>query len=366
MVIDYLDERNAEKVHATGQKAVYDFKVVNSTTNATLELTGNPAVEFSPTAITTPPKPAGWMTADVITLDRAGGNISGAGNHHSVLKRLPDEAATMDTEIFSDQFAYAMATGLAVYQGNVRAFDPEVNLTGRKTTVTIARGGEAGTNRIERILDEGGVTVDFAGKPFATGDITNLAAFAGRLKQPKNAISQFVSAQLAAPTRQLLAGYTNGPAPGLQADLAEDLNRVAQSGAVYEAGRFDGIFLSPDSTRLIRQQPMGMELVQLNRLLLLDAFRGEIARNPNAEKIHGTGEQAVYSSHVAGGVTNVVLELSGKPRLDEPDRWVTADKSIILDRTTGRLRLIGDHRIHFKLQAVTENKPPGEKKNAPK
>ena len=364
VVIDFLDEKSAEKIHATGQKSVYDFKVVNAITNETLELTGNPAVEFSSAETVKPAKPSGWMTAEIIVYDRAGGKISGAGNDHSVLRRQPGEPATMDTEIFSDQFLYTMETGVAHYAGNVRAYDPELNLTSKTLTIKLARDNN--TNRLERIFAEGGVTVDFADKPFAGADITNLTLFATRLKQPPDAISQFVSAQLAAPTQRQLSNYSSGPDPVLQASLAQDLSRLAQSGAVYESNRFDKVYLSLETTRRLAQQPLGIDLVELNRLLLLDAFRGEIRRNDKAEEIHGTGEMASYSSLVNGGVTNVVLELSGHPRMDEPNRWMTAEQSIILDRTTGLFRLVGDNRTYLKLEGMTENKFPGAKKSAPK
>ena len=359
VVIDFLDEKTGQKIHATGQKAVYNYSVAGITTNQVLELTGNPAVETA--------KPAGWMTADVITVDRAQGRIWGVGNHHSVFKKQPGEPATMDTEIFSERFDFSMDTGLAVYRGKVRSYDPEMNLTGDLLTVKLAKATPGQTNRIESVHAEGNVAIDFVEQAFSAGDITNLTAFAARLQKPsaQDGVAQYLSAHLSEPTRRLLNDYHEGTNSPLQNALVKDLNRATQSGAIYEAARFANVYLSLDTTDLMRQQPLGIELIQLNRLLLLDAFRGEISRGPRGEKTHATGEQAVYLHKITPTGTNAVLELSGHPRLEKPSGWITAEQTIIDDRTTGICRFIGKPRFHTKLEGLTQNKLPGASKKVP-
>jgi lipopolysaccharide transport protein LptA len=59
VVIDAIDNEG-KPVHATGDKAVYTYRVVNTVTNETVELTGNPRVQ----------KPGYEATADTITWDR--------------------------------------------------------------------------------------------------------------------------------------------------------------------------------------------------------------------------------------------------------------------------------------------------------
>jgi lipopolysaccharide export system protein LptA len=369
VAIDFADEKNNQQIHASGQRAVYNYHVTNGITNQVLELSGNPSVEFAPIAQgrLNHPQPAGWMTADVITVDRAQGKIWGYGNHHSVLTKQAGEPSTMDTEIFSDRFDFAMDTGVSTYHGHVRAYDPEMNLSGNFLTIKLGTDQKGKTNRIERVVADGNVVIDFAGKPFAAADFTNLTAFTARFNPPRDPVAQYVSTQLSPATRPLLAAYHGHEKdPALQTALALDFNRMTQSGTLYQPDRFAGTYLSLDTTDLLRQQPLGIDLVELNRLLLLDAFRGEIARNEKADKVRATGEHAVYSSLISGNTTNEVLELSGPARLDEPGRWATAEDRIIDNRTTGVTRFYGSPVFHTKLAGLVAERAPSPDKPADK
>jgi lipopolysaccharide transport protein LptA len=75
VVIDAVDNEG-KPVHATGDKAVYVFRVVNSVTNETIVLTGNPRVE----------KQGGWLTGETITWDRVN-NSFGATRQHMVIQQ---------------------------------------------------------------------------------------------------------------------------------------------------------------------------------------------------------------------------------------------------------------------------------------
>ena len=68
VVMDFTGE-HGERSHATAEKAVYNYKKADATTNEVLELTGNPRVELT----------NGWMTADVFVMDRATRQPAGAG-----------------------------------------------------------------------------------------------------------------------------------------------------------------------------------------------------------------------------------------------------------------------------------------------
>jgi lipopolysaccharide transport protein LptA len=59
VVMDSVDEKGQTN-HATSDKAVYDYKVVNGVTNETITLTGNAMVKNGPN----------WMTGEPITFDR--------------------------------------------------------------------------------------------------------------------------------------------------------------------------------------------------------------------------------------------------------------------------------------------------------
>lgn len=58
VVIDATDN-NGQKIHATGDKAVYTYNVLNGVTNEIVTLTGNAKVE----------RTDGWLTGEPITLD---------------------------------------------------------------------------------------------------------------------------------------------------------------------------------------------------------------------------------------------------------------------------------------------------------
>jgi|ERR1035441_1335862 hypothetical protein len=61
--------------------------------------------------------------------------------------------------------------------------------------------------------------------------------------------------------------------------LRKELNRIlTRTLPIYEKGRFAGIKLRPQTYALLAQYPSGSQLVQLNRLLLEDAYPMELER----------------------------------------------------------------------------------------
>jgi lipopolysaccharide export system protein LptA len=361
VTMDFPDEKTGQNIHATGQKAVYDFKVANGRTNEVLDLTGEPALETE--------KYSARMTADRIHVDSGLGTIRGIGHQHSTLKKKPDEPATMDTDVFSEELESFMDTGLSIYSGGVRAFDPEMNLTSEKLTVKSVRGTKGSKGHLDNIVAEGNVAIDFVSEPFSATNIVNLQTFALRLKQPGDfdEVGQFVSGQLTPPTKALLGKYSGGTneASGLKGVLAAELNRIAKSENVYESNRFDHVVLSKDTIALMNEHPMGVDRVELNRLLLLDAFPGEIERGEQGEKTHATGDRAMFAYVPMGATTNRVLDLTGHPRLDKPDLWVTADDAIVFDQTTGVSRYVGQPHFHLKFGGFTGLKTPNAEKKQP-
>jgi lipopolysaccharide export system protein LptA len=73
VVIDATDAKG-QTVHATGEKAVYDYSVENGVTNEPVTLTGNP----QPQVVI----PDGTNTADVIVWNRANNSFHFYGNWH--------------------------------------------------------------------------------------------------------------------------------------------------------------------------------------------------------------------------------------------------------------------------------------------
>ena len=120
---------------------------------------------------------------------------------------------------------------------------------------------------------------EYGAPAFSAGDIADLQLLANRLKQPaaEDAVSQYLAMQLAPGTRNLLTNYYGRPAESLRRALADDLNRILRSEFLYEAQRFTNITLSAKTRRLLEQPAQGLDLVRLNRKLLLEVYPREIS-----------------------------------------------------------------------------------------
>ncbi|MCX6914403.1 MAG: chloride channel protein [Verrucomicrobia bacterium] len=121
---------------------------------------------------------------------------------------------------------------------------------------------------------------EYGAPAFSAGDIADLQSFANKLKQPapEDAVSHYLATQIAQGTRDLLTNYTGGAAAQLQRALARDLNRIVQSGLLYEAQRFTNVTLLARTRRLLEHKPEGIEVVRLNRRLLLEVYPREMSR----------------------------------------------------------------------------------------
>jgi len=131
---------------------------------------------------------------------------------------------------------------------------------------------------------------------FSTEDIINLKSLATKLKNPtarkswgpfawgplrKDNVSEYIRGQLSPETLNLLSQYNGGTNSQLQNDLVVDLDRIIQSGPIYDTNRFARVRLSKETAKLLAQNPQGQELVWLNRMLLLEAYPREILKDRN-------------------------------------------------------------------------------------
>jgi CBS domain-containing protein len=115
---------------------------------------------------------------------------------------------------------------------------------------------------------------EYAAPTFSEKDITNLDWFANKLKQPApgDELSRYLTTQLAPPAQNLLSNYNGGESVQLELALAENLNRITRNGLLYEAQRFTNVTLTARTKRLLDRKPQGLDLVRLNRRLLLEAY----------------------------------------------------------------------------------------------
>lgn len=111
-------------------------------------------------------------------------------------------------------------------------------------------------------------------------DLLNTSAWAALLKSPGDPVSTFIRSQLSAGTQILVDGFVSGvsdPVP-LQDALVIDLNAMLEGPSIYDAARFAGVALRPETRVLLDVDPSGEDLVELNRLLLEDAYPTDLAR----------------------------------------------------------------------------------------
>ena len=117
--------------------------------------------------------------------------------------------------------------------------------------------------------------------PFSSGDITNLPALVKRLTDKSDPVAAFVSSRLDDTAKAELAAYspTDTDTKKIKAALSKDLSNIAEGPLIYDASRFQNVHLQADTEELRAKNPQGDDLVQLNKLLLEDAFPVELVRN---------------------------------------------------------------------------------------
>jgi len=133
---------------------------------------------------------------------------------------------------------------------------------------------------------------EYGAPAFTSRDIINLESLADKLKEPEDMLSRYLSAQVSDKTLNLLADYTNGPNHELQRSLAEDLTRIIHEGPIHHQQRFENVKLSQATIDLLNLKPQGGDLARLNRMLLLDAFSGEISTEHDAKLYSDLGHLA--------------------------------------------------------------------------
>jgi H+/Cl- antiporter ClcA len=113
----------------------------------------------------------------------------------------------------------------------------------------------------------------------SSNDIVAPDSLALKLKAPAETdpLSRHIAIQLSAATKSILSNYDGTVSNEFQKAIAEDLNRIMASGALFTTQRFAGVTLSAETVSLLAQKPEGGDLVRLNRKLLLDAYPQEIS-----------------------------------------------------------------------------------------
>ena len=110
--------------------------------------------------------------------------------------------------------------------------------------------------------------------------VTDSGSLAVKLQDTRAPVSKSIADRLSENTQWLLIGYdgASNPSSELQKALLEDLNRLIETGSLYDVQLFADIQLSEETQTLIAQNPQsGEALVRLNRSLLADVYPHELA-----------------------------------------------------------------------------------------
>jgi len=115
-------------------------------------------------------------------------------------------------------------------------------------------------------------------------DLKDLPKLANRLALHSDPVSAFLWQRLSVTDQAALANFLASPtnASGIQDAqdaLVKCFNKsIAADASIYDANRFKGVTLQPETTDLMKREPAGTILAHLNRMLLDDVFPDELAR----------------------------------------------------------------------------------------
>ena len=173
---------------------------------------------------------------------------------------------------------------------------------------------------------DGRIQIENSATSLSSAGITDAAMFADKLAHGTDAISIFL--------RDRLPESVTTPA------LVKDLNQVIAGPSIYEKARFSKVTLRPETEQLLKQNPHGLQLARLNKLLLEDAYTAELAKSASTGWIvkdgamasTGAGRGVIYTAedynryrltftmrHVSGNPDHqaCVLIFCSRPRNEE-------------------------------------------------
>ncbi|MGO8698766.1 MAG: magnesium-translocating P-type ATPase [Limisphaerales bacterium] len=128
---------------------------------------------------------------------------------------------------------------------------------------------------------------------------------AGKLAAKSDSVSTYLDEQFDPATQAALTAYRTDPAnnDGLVSLLVSNLNVVVSGPSIYEAARFQNVHLGPETVSRLKDP--GRHDFRLNRLLLQDAYPGEIKKSGK----HDWGGAFLFALAVAVGLTPEMLPM---------------------------------------------------------
>ena len=190
---------------------------------------------------------------------------------------------------------------------------------------------------------------------FSVGDIKDLGAFCGKLKQQADPVSRFVWSSLTEDTRQQAVRFTQGTGENrdVQEALLKEINGFIGTNQVHAAERFQGVTLSEKTSRLLAGNPKGPDRVRLNRLLLEDAYPAEITRKTFGYELVPLVRGIGWAALTGVGLWYVlIVGMSLMRRLELPDGFWQVAHARHTDTEVAAARSVGPILFVFSLVPV--------------
>lgn len=157
--------------------------------------------------------------------------------------------------------------------------------------------------------------------------LTNPASITAKLDDASNPISQYLERRIEEIRQSKSLQSPEDGGPDWVAFLTLALNEILDGECIYDAARFAGISLDEQTLTLLGQEPTGNRLAVLNRLLLEQAYPGEIASFRSYKPLHVVnmalnlvaGKNLAWQQRKAESFTSSPLH-SGCYCIDDPEQ----------------------------------------------
>lgn len=192
-----------------------------------------------------------------------------------------------------------------------RKFLGSAMMAGAGSILTRAGRAIAEPDRTATLFDgktlRGWTQIENSDTSFSGGDITDLAMLAKSIATKQNGVAAFLNSQLDDAARTELSSYATSDQASekaLRSALSKNLNQIISGPLVYDKVRFHGAHLRSQTRKLLRENPQGKQLVELNRMLLVDAFPAALSSplpgwtvKDGAMASTGAGRGVIYTVH---------------------------------------------------------------------
>ena len=171
----------------------------------------------------------------------------------------------------------------------------------------------------------GWIQIENNATSLSTGQIKDQADFVQRIASGQDSVSEYLRSEMQDSVKSQLAGFSPDRADAKQvlSALMKELNRIISGSSMYDRARFSGVQLRPETEQLLRQNPSGVQLVQLNKLLLEDVYAAELTPaaatgwivKDGAMASTGSGRGVIYTANDYGRfrLTLTMRHVSGSP-----------------------------------------------------